>query len=175
MKKTRLITVILLIVSFASFSSEISHTFFLNLQVNKTKLYDYNLFLTSSPELVELTFNEDTYKFDTGSVIVTANTDIPADSSGVGFLYNLSVLSNESQCVSTVTDEITQSDIVELSVDGRVFDELTPLTGLGLTETSDSGYLFGTSNILLNSSVISERDMVQKCYGNIIIEAELTL
>ncbi|HHC7130291.1 TPA: hypothetical protein ACN37W_004107 [Vibrio parahaemolyticus] len=156
-------------------AAQIGHTFELSTYILKNRLYDYSIELDADPNFVELVFDENDERFETTSVSLLAKTDIPSSEDGVGFEYTLSLLDNTSQCVSTISNETVNTDIVSLSIDTEALDFDSPVEGLPFNSTDELNNLLGTSTLFIHGNELANVDQVQKCQGNILIEVELTL
>lgn len=168
-------TLVLLCLSYQVEAKLVEHTFPLSTYILKSRLYDYTIELDAEPEVVELVFDKETNRFKTKPITLFARTDIPSGEDGIGFDYTLSLLRNSSQCESTVSGEITQTDIVSLMIGAQDFDIDTPVEGLSLDDVDDIGHLLGISTLHIIGNEMTDDSQVQRCQGDILIEAELTL
>lgn len=160
------------LLSFGSVAAPIQEVLPLSTYINKTELYPYAISLDMQPNQVQLAFDEQLQRFQSHDVAVVVSSDIPNGESGVGFEYTLSLLSNTSYCRRPYSLEVTQSDVMSLTLGGAPFDEQTPLEGQ-LLVSQDDGFLGDKHVLTLISEVIT--DEAVQCEGAIMLEAELAL
>ncbi|ABU73732.1 hypothetical protein [Vibrio campbellii] len=159
------------ILSFGSVAAPITKYLPLSTYINKTEFYSYVISL-DVPNQVVLEFDEQQQRFRSHDVDVVVSSNIPNDETGRGFKYNLSLQNNTSNCKRSYSLEQTQDNVMNLTLDGKVFDEQNPLEEQLLASQGD-GVLGGKHVLTLNSDVIT--DEAVQCSGTITLEAELAL
>jgi len=158
--------------SFGSIAAPIQEVLPLSTYIDKTELFPYVISLDMQPNQVQLAFDEQVQRFQSHDVAVVVSSDIPNGESGVGFEYTLSLLSNTSYCRRPYSLEVTQRDVMSLTLGGVLFDEQTPLEGQ-LLVSQDDGFLGDKHVLTLISEVIT--DEAVQCEGAVMLEAELAL
>ena len=159
------------ILSFGSVAAPITKYLPLSTYINKTEFYSYVISL-DVPNQVVLEFDEQQQRFRSHDVDVVVSSNIPDDETGSGFKYNLSLQNNTSYCKRPYSSDHTQDDVMNLTIEGNVFDEQNPLEDQFLASQGD-GVLGGKHVLTLNSDVITDEGV--ECSGTITLEAELAL
>ncbi|CAH1602055.1 conserved hypothetical protein [Vibrio jasicida] len=158
--------------SFCSVAAPIQEVLPLSTYINKTELYPYVISLDMQPNQVVLAFDEQQQRFQSHDVAVVVSSDISNGESGIGFEYTLSLLRNTSYCRRPYGLEVTQSNVISLTLGGAPFDEQTPLERQ-LLVSQDDGFLGDKLVLTLVSEVIT--DEAVQCEGTVMLEAELAL
>lgn len=160
------------LLSFGSVAAPIYEVLPLSTYIDKTELYPYVISLDMQPNKVVLAFDDQQQRFQSHDVVVLVSSNIPNGESGVGFGYTLSLLRNDSYCSRPYSGEETQTDIMNLTLEGATFDEHTPFEAQLLASADDS-FLGGKHVLKLISEVIT--DEAVQCQGTVMLEAELAL
>lgn len=173
--------------SVLSASKKIEHRFNVSTEIELTNLFPYSVSLEIANDHLTLNFNKEILQFDEQRVGLTAISTIPHDYSEDGvtataFTYNLEMLTNTSQCISSSGEDRLTGFMGLLLRDNSTSEEFdlahNPLVSdIAFNNISSGGYLIGELELILaqNKSFTNEIYETPNCSGEIEIGIELSL
>lgn len=167
--------------------NKIIQSFPVTTNIDLTNLFPYVVSLYANPSEFELEYNSDLNKFDDKIIDLVAESTIPIKSSETkhkSFTYDLALLSNESQCRSSISRDSELTDFINLylfgsnlSTSGEELTVTNPARNVWFNSKSEDDYETGYLNLKLTQPVPFSENILDTrfCSGEVIMQVSLSL